>query len=151
MDINLAFSQIYFHKGMMMVAQEGFSRAAHVDAKYFYHTAELNRQSGRYERSLFFNSHVQNEKERLKQKIATYVDANRYALIASMDSVIQRSELAKDEEILYALSYSLVRNGDRDKSLKYLAKITKPELIEKSTLLRQALLECQKKQERCNI
>ncbi len=151
MDINLAFSQVYFHKGFLFVAEEGFARASLKDSKYYYHSAELNRQTGRYERSLYFNSHVVEEKERLKQKIATYVDANRYALIASMDPVIQRSELAKDEEILYALSYSLVRNGDREKPLKYLAKITKPELIEKSTLLRQALLECQKKQERCDI
>jgi tetratricopeptide (TPR) repeat protein len=151
MDINLAFSQVYFHKGFLFVAEEGFARAALKDSKYHYHVAELNRQTGRYERSLYFNSHVVEEKERLKQKIATYVDANRYALIASMDSVIQTSELAKDEEILYALSYSLVRNGDREKPLKYLAKITKPDLVEKSTLLRQALLECQKKQDRCDI
>lgn len=151
LDINLALSQIYFQKNWMWAAEEGFRRALITDSKYYYHTAELNRQTRRFERSLFFNSSVVDEKERLKQKIATYVDANKYALIASLDSVIQRSELQKDDEVRYALAYSLVRMGAMDRPLSYLSQITKPELIEKTTVLRQTLLECQKKQDVCRL
>ncbi len=151
LDINLALSQIYFQKGMLWAAEEGFRRATISDAKYYYHTAELNRQTRRYQRALYFNSLVVDEKERLKQKIATYVDANKYSLIASLDSVIQRSELQSDDEVRYALAYSLVRLGDLDKPLKYLSQITKPELIEKSTVLRQTLLDCQNSKSVCRL
>jgi tetratricopeptide (TPR) repeat protein len=151
LDINLALSQIYFQKGSLNAAEEGFRRAAINDSKYFYHTAELNRQTHRFERSLYFNASVVDEKERLKQKIATYVDANKYALIASLDSVIQRSELQKDDEIRYALAYSLVRSGDLAKPLKYLSQITKPDLIEKTTVLRQTLIDCKEKQGVCRL
>ncbi len=151
MDVNLALSQIYFQKNWMWAAEEGFRRAAINDSKYYYHTAELNRQTKRFERSLYFNSSVVDEKERLKQKIATYVDANKYSLIASLDSVIQRSELQKDDEVRYALAYSLVRMGAIDRPLSYLSQITKPELIEKTTVLRQTLLECQTKKEVCRL
>jgi tetratricopeptide (TPR) repeat protein len=151
LDLNLALSQLYFQEGLLLAAEEGFSRAALTDGKYYYHSAELNRQAGHFERSLYFNSLVVEEKERLKQKIATYVDANKYSLIASLDSVIQRSELQKDDEIRYALAYSLVRIGAIEKPLQYLSQITKPELIEKSTVLRQALIDCQAKKEICRL
>lgn len=151
LDINLALSQIYFQKGLMMAAEEGFRRAAITDGKYYYHTAELNRQTRRFERSLYFNASVIDEKERLKQKIATYVDANKYSLIASLDPVIQRSDLQKDDEIRYALAYSLVRTGDLEKPLKYLSQITKPELIEKTTVLRQTLIDCKEKKSVCRL
>jgi tetratricopeptide (TPR) repeat protein len=151
LDINLAISQVYFQKGLMMAAEEGFRRAAISDGKYYYHTAELNRQTRRFERSLYFNASVVDEKERLKQKIATYVDANKYSLIASLDPVIQRSDLQKDDEIRYALAYSLVRTGDLEKSLKYLSQITKPELIEKTTVLRQTLIDCKEKKSVCRL
>ncbi len=151
LEINLAISQVYFQKGLMMAAEEGFRRAAITDGKYYYHTAELNRQTRRFERSLYFNAAVVDEKERLKQKIATYVDANKYSLIASLDPVIQRSDLQKDDEIRYALAYSLVRTGDLDKSLKYLSQITKPELIEKTTVLRQTLIDCKEKKSVCRL
>jgi tetratricopeptide (TPR) repeat protein len=151
LDINLALSQIYFQKGLMLSAEEGFRRASINDGKYYYHTAELNRQTRRFERSLYFNASVVDEKERLKQKIATYVDANKYSLIASLDPVIQRSDLQKDDEIRYALAYSLVRTGDLEKPLKYLSQITKPELIEKTTVLRQTLLDCKEKKSACRL
>ncbi len=151
LDINLALSQVYFQKGLMMAAEEGFRRAAITDSKYFYHTAELNRQTRRFERSLYFNASVMDEKERLKQKIATYVDANKYFLIASLDPVIQRSDLQKDDEIRYALAYSLVRTGDLEKPLKYLSQITKPELVEKTTVLRQTLIDCKEKKSVCRL
>ncbi len=150
-DVNLAIAQIYFQKGLLMASEEGFQRAALTDGKYYYHTAELNRQTRRFERSLYFNASVQDEKERLKQKIATYVDANKYSLIASLDAVIQRSELQKDDEIRYALAYSLVRTGDLERPLKYLSQITKPELIQKTTVLRQTLLDCREKQGVCHL
>ena len=151
MDINLVLSQVYFQKGMLNAAEEGFRRAALSDAKYYYHSAELNRQTRHYERSLYLNALVVDEKERLKQKIATYVDANKYSLIASLDAVIQRSELQKDDEVKYALAYSLVRVGNFEKPLKYLSQITKSELIEKTTVLRQTLLECQEKKDVCRL
>lgn len=151
MDVNLALSQVYFQKSMLNAAEEGFRRAALSDGKYYYHSAELNRQTRHYERSLYLNALVVDEKERLKQKIATYVDANKYSLIASLDAVIQRSELQKDDEVKYALAYSLVRVGNFEKPLKYLSQITKPELIEKTTVLRQTLLECQAKKDVCRL
>ena len=72
-------------------------------------------------------------------------------MIASLESVLSRSELAKDDEIRYALAYSLVRVGQISEPLKYLAQITKPELIEKTTVLRKTLLDCEAKKATCTL
>lgn len=150
-DINLALSQLYFQKQMLLASEEGFVRAAASEPKYYYHAAELNRQLGRYERAQYYNAFVSDPKEKLKQKIATYVDTGKFPLIASLDSVIQRSELAEDDEIRYALAYSLVRLGKIDEPLQYLSSIKRTDLLEKTTVLRKALLDCQEKKSLCKI
>jgi tetratricopeptide (TPR) repeat protein len=151
LDINLTLSQLYFQKNLLMASEDGFSRAAFSDAKYFYHAAEINRQLGRFERSQYFNSYVKDPKEKIKQKIASYVDAGKFPLIASLESVLSRSDLSKDDEIRYALAYSLVKMGQIEEPLKYLSAITKPELIEKTTVLRKTLIDCQEKKEACRL
>lgn len=150
-EMNLILSQMYFQKNLLNASAEGFARAAETDGKYYYHAAELERQLGHSERSQYHNIYIVDPKEKLKQKIASYVDRSQFLLIASLESVIQRSELSKDDEIRYALAYSLVREGQIDQPLKYLAQITKPELIEKTTILRKTLIDCQEKKGSCSL
>lgn len=150
-DINLTLSQIYFQKGLMRASAEGFARAAEKDSKYHYHAAELQRQLGNMELSRYQNIFIADPKEKLKQKIAAFVDAGNFPMIASLENIIQRSELSKDDEIRYALAYSLVREGQIDQPLQYLSQITKPELIEKTTVLRKTLLDCQQKKNDCRL
>lgn len=151
LDINLTLSQLYFQKNLLMASEDGFSRAASTDAKYFYHTAEVNRQLGRFERAQYFNGYVQDPKEKIKQKIAGYVDAGRFPMIASLESVLSRSELSQDDEIKYALAYSLVKMGQIEEPLKYLSSITRPDLLEKTTALRKTLIDCQSTQKSCPL
>lgn len=150
-DINLNLNQIYYEKGMVLAVEEGFSRAALVDGKYAYHAAEINRQAGRYERSQFFNAAIPDEKERLKQKLAIYVDKGEFALIASMEPALQRMSLIHDDEVRYALAYSLVRSGNYERPLMYLSKITNKDLLEKTVILRNALSECVQKNTSCKL
>ncbi len=150
MDLNLSLSQMYFQKSLLQASEEGFARASLTDGKYYYHTAELNRQIGRLQKAQYFNSYVQDDQQKLKQKIATYVDSNKFNLISSLKSVIQRSELNKDDEIKYALAYSLVKVGEVELPLKYLDSIRKPELLEKTKTLKNAVLECQIKNQSCH-
>jgi lipopolysaccharide biosynthesis regulator YciM len=150
-EINLTLSQMYFQKNLMQASAEGFSRAAESDSKYYYHAAELQRQLGNNQRSNYYNIYIEDPKEKLKQRIAGLVDMGNFPLIASLESVIQRSELSKDDEIRYALAYSLVREGQIDTPLKYLSQITRPELLEKTTVLRKTLIDCQEKKSSCRL
>lgn len=150
-DINLSLNQIYFEKGMLLSVEEGFARASLTDGKYAYHAAEINRQAGRYERSLFFNARIPDDKERLKQKLAIYVDKGQFALIASLEPILQRSPLINDDEVRYALAYSLVRSGEYKRPLQYLAKITSNDFLEKTVILRNALTDCVENNKVCKL
>lgn len=136
---------------MLLAVEEGFSRAALSDGKYAYHAAEINRQAGRYERSQFFNARIPDDKERLKQKLAIYVDKGQFAMIASLESILQRSPLINDDEIRYALAYSLVRTGEYKRPLQYLAKITNKDFLEKTVILRNALTDCVENNKVCKL
>lgn len=151
LDLNLHLNQIYYEKGMLLAVEEGFARATQVDSKYAYHAAEINRQVGRYERSQFFNASIPDERERLKQKLAIYVDKGQFALIASMEPALQRTSLINDDEVRYALAYSLVRSGQYTRPMQYLAKITNKDFLEKTVLLRNALAECVEKNTSCKL
>lgn len=150
-EINLTLSQMYFQKNLLQASAEGFTRAAESDSKYYYHAAELYRQMGDVQRSNYYNIYIVDPKEKLKQRIAGLVDIGNFPLIASLESIIQRSDLSKDDEIRYALAYSLVREGQVDAPLKYLAQITKPELLEKTTVLRKTLIDCKEQKASCRL
>lgn len=150
-DIQLSMNQLFYEKGMLLAVEEGFSRAAIVDKKYAYHAAEMNRQVGRYERSLYFNSLIPDESEKLRQKLAIYVDKNQFAMIASLESILLRSPLIKDDEVRYALSYSLVKMGEYQRPLQYLAQITQREFLEKAVILRNALADCVENGKVCQL
>ncbi|MCO5113956.1 MAG: hypothetical protein M9899_07255 [Bdellovibrionaceae bacterium] len=151
LDINLTFSQILFQKRLLLSAEEGFARAALTDRQYFYHAAEINRQIKKYQRAQFLNSFIGEETERLKQRVATYVDMNKYSLLASLEPTISRSDLIKDDEVKYALAYSLISVGQVEEPLGYLVAIEKPELLEKSILLRKTLSESHSKEQKSSF
>ena len=144
LDANLSAAQIFFQKGDLHSTVEAFERAAKKDPKFNYHAAEMHRQLGHHERAIFYSQFIPEDKKRLKTRMAIYVEKGRYPLIASMESVISRSELKDDDEMKYAMAYALLRQGDLSKSLKHLSRIVKPELQEKAALLKKAALDCQK-------
>ncbi len=144
LDANLSAAQIFFQRGDLHSTVEAFERAAKTDPKFNYHAAEMHRQLGHQERATFYSQFIPEDKKRLKTRMAIYVEKGRYPLIASMESVIARSELKDDDEMKYAMAYALLRQGDLSKSLKHLSRIVKPELQEKAALLKKAALDCQK-------
>lgn len=150
-DVQLSLNQVFFEKGLLLAVEEGFARATLIDRKYAYHTAEINRQVGHYERSMYFNGLIPDESEQLKQKLAIYVDKNQFAQIASLESILLRSPLIKDDEVRYALSYSLVKMGEYHRPLKYLAQITQKEFLEKTVILRNALSDCVENKKVCQL
>lgn len=150
-DLNLALAQIYFQKNNYGASAEGFVLASLNDNKYSFHAAETYRQMRWFQRSQFWNQFIVDPKEKLKQTMALYIDQAQYPKISALENIIMRSELHKDDELRYALAYSMALNGDVDVPLKYLASIQKPELLEKSSLLRKALLDCKMNGDLCRL
>jgi tetratricopeptide (TPR) repeat protein len=144
LDTNLTLAKVYFGKGQLRTTAEAFERAARVDSRYAYHATEIRRQLGEFQIAQYWTPFVPDEKERLKARMALYVDSNRYPMIASMESVLATSALKADDEVRYAIGYSLARLGGTDRPLKYLAQIRSPHFVERAALLRKSIIEIQK-------
>lgn len=140
-DVNLSLAKAYFAKGELRATAEAFERAARVDRKFNYHAAELRRQLGDKQTAAYWLPQIEDDKEKLRSRLAFYVDNSWYALIASMDSLVALSPLNQDDEVRYAMSYSLFRQGQVTKPLKYLSQIRSPQFAERAALLKKELLE----------
>lgn len=140
-DVNLSIAKAYFTKGDLRATAEAFEQAARLDRKFAYHAAEIRRQIGHKQIAAYWLPLISDEKEKLRARLAGYVDSNSYPLIASMESVLRISALNQDDEVRYALGYSLYRQGEIEKPLKYLSQIRSPHHLERAALLRKSILE----------
>lgn len=140
-DLNLSLAKAYFAKGDLRSTAEAFERAARVDAKFTYHAAEIRRQLGDKQTAAYWLPQIADEKEKLRARLAYYVDSSWYSLIASMDGLVASSPLNRDDEVRYAMGYSLFRQGQTEKPLKYLSQIRSPHHAERAALLKKSILE----------
>lgn len=142
-DVLLAWAQIAYTRGLAEATANAFATAALTDPKFHYHAAEILRQLGHYERSRYLNRFIPDAEERLKQSVALHVDMNRWDLIAALEGPLSRGALARNDEINYALAYSLMRRKDGTPRVPtYLDRITRPEFLVKATALREAWNRC---------
>lgn len=141
-DVNLSLAKLHFEKGDLRSAAEAFERAAARDSKFHFHAAEIRRQLGDRQTAQYRSLLVNDEKDRLKSRLALLVDASAYPLIASMDAVIAASPLSADDETRYALGYSLLRLGTPDRPFKYLNPIVRADLMERTARLKKAWADC---------
>lgn len=140
LDLNLALIPHYFRKGWLQSAEHAFVTAAHIDSQYFYQAAEMARQNKNWVRARQLNRRISDPQQQLKQHIALAVDQQNYTEIASLESRITRSPLMNDDEILYALAYSLIQAGEHQRSLSYLNTIRSSQLMDKVLHLRKSLM-----------
>ena len=148
-DILLAIAPQYFAKGWKRATAEAFTLAAVRAPEYAEHAAETLRQAGSRQRSRYWNMYIPGEKERGRQKLALAVENSRWDLVASMDSLVKRTALDNDDEVSYALAFSLLRSGDRERARSYLEKVRSPGLLAKVSALFKSLEECTKLSWRC--
>ncbi len=138
-DVLLALAPLYHRREWRLATIAAYEQAAKSEAKYFEHSAELNRQAGNLFRSLQQISLIPGEREKLRLQLANYVDRGRWDLVSSLDNAIRRSDLRSDQEVSYALAFSLARLGKVARAKEYLAKIQSPALLPKATALRSLL------------
>lgn len=138
-EVLVAWAQLAHQKGLAFATAEAFAQASSRNPKYHFHAAELFRQIGRSERSLFHSVQIRDPEQKLKHKVALAVDRGRFEEIASLAGPISRSKLNEDEEIRYAVAFSLVRRGAHQDAEKWLGRISSPAFLPKATALRESL------------
>ncbi|MGM0558807.1 MAG: tetratricopeptide repeat protein [Myxococcota bacterium] len=139
----------YLATGHMLTAGELMQIAAEDDPKYIMEAAELFRRGGAYQRALYMNSQVVDQKAKFKQRVSILLDQRRFVNIAAMEARLSRLGLLEDQNILYTLAYANFKAGDYEDAERLLRRITDSELFKSAVELRRAIQVCAEEPWRC--
>ncbi len=125
-------------------------KAAKHNISLSFEASEMLRQVGKSYRARFLNMTTMDPAKRLKQKLALYLEDDDYLSLKFLVPQLQKNQLLEDQDIRYAVAYSLFRTGDFEKSEVYLNSIDKDGLFEKSIELKREISNCKQEKWACS-
>lgn len=150
-ELKVLLAHLYIEKGMIQAAADFFDKASIRDENFTKESAEMYRRAKKFVLSLYKNSQLLDTKEKLKQRVAIYLEYGEFEKIAVSRSALQRSSLLEDENIRYALAYAYYMIKDFDACEKELKKITNSNLFQKASELRKNIQKCKNDGWECDI
>lgn len=139
--ISLAHS--YNDSGNPLTAAMLFEQASRLDPAFIADAAEMYRRAGRLEYALLLNGQVDDQKIKLRQRLAILVQLEAFDRAVALLPRLSRLGMLDDQDIVYALAFSFYRTGDFMVAESWLRKLTRPELFNSATALRKAMASCQ--------
>jgi thioredoxin-like negative regulator of GroEL len=133
-----------------LAAADIFFSAALNNPDLIAEAAELYRRAGHLYRSLGLNAQITDPTKKLKQRLALYLELQRYDQITAMEDAMTRAGLLAEEDLRYALAYAFFQLGDHESAEAHLAQLTRPDLFRKAVELRRAMAECAEESWRCS-
>ncbi len=150
-DVKLlrTLSRAYVLLGQFYSAATILEKAAAKDRTLNSEVAELYRKANKPEQALYYNQIVIDQNKKYKQRLAIYLDDNRFDDAIGMRDTLYRVGLLDDGNIRYALAYAYYSVGKYPNAESYLDGIRQPDLFRKATQLRKAMLSCEKTPAQC--
>jgi len=140
--ITLLLGHLYLEKQMLQATADIFDVASIKDYKYTKEASEMLRRAKEYSQSLFKNSQMLDTKEKLKQKIAIFLEFSEFERIVATLKDLKRSKLIENEDIRYALANSYYQINDYEECENHLKKLKRTDLFSKATELRKNMQKC---------
>ena len=147
--VNMLLGHLYLKKGMPFTTANLFEQGSYFEHKYVKEAAELHRRVGLIPHALYLNSQVSDKQEKLKQKIAIYVDRGEYEKVIGLIDALKRYKMLDDDSIRYAVAYAYYMAKDYEEAEVQLKKITDNELFSKATIIRKNIEKCQNNSMEC--
>ena len=140
--IGKVLSRAYLDQGHALAAADVMRNAAVRDPELVSDAAELYRRAGWLVQALTLNAQVIDQKQKLKQRLAIFVEMQRFEQAAGMEQDLLRVGLLEDEELRYALAYALFKSGDFERAEGHLQQLSRADLFRRATELRRAMEQC---------
>ena len=137
-EILVHLAHAYIGAGDLVAAGQLMQVAAESDAKYVRETAELYRRAGAYERALYMNSRMSDQRAKFKQRVAILLDQEKFERIAALAGRLSRLGLLEDQKIVYALAYAHFKARNWNEALEWARRVDDRELFESAVQLRKA-------------
>ena len=147
--VSMLLGHLYMKKGMEFTTANLFEQGSYYELKYVKEAAELHRRVGLIPHALYLNSQISDKKEKLKQKIAIYVEREEYEKVIGLIDALKRYKMLDDDTIRYAVAYAYYMAKDYEEAEVQLKKITDNELFSKATIIRKNIEKCQDNSMEC--
>lgn len=147
--VNMLLGHLYMKRGMEYTTANLFEQGSYYEHKYVKEAAELHRRVGLIPHALYLNSQISDKTEKLKQKIAIYVDRQEYEKVIGLIDALKRYKMLDDDTIRYAVAYAYYMAKDYEEAEVQLKKITDNELFSKATIIRKNIEKCQDNSMEC--
>lgn len=149
MDASKALANYYTEQGKYFVAARIMEPVAAADNQFMTEAAELNKKSKQYVRALFLNARATEQNDKLKQRLALYLESEDYERAATMQQELQLAKVFEDDNVKYALAYAKFKIGDFEGAERVLSQIRDGRVFQKANLIRGAMADCEDNKWRC--
>jgi len=150
-EVTVMLAHLYLDKEMIQAAANLFDEASIEDDKYIKEAAEMMRRASEFVSALYKNAQMLDTKEKLKQRVAIFIEFGSYERIVASEKALVRSGLIKDESIRYALAYAYYMIGEHEKAESELKHLTRSDLFSKATELRKNMQKCKDNHWECEL
>jgi tetratricopeptide (TPR) repeat protein len=141
-EVKKVLAHVYIEREELSAAAEILHQAALLDPSLLGEAAELYRRSGQANRALILNSQLSDQPEKLRQRLALYLQLESFEQAAAMELPLKRLGLLDDEDLRYAIAYALFKTGEFAAAEQHLAALNRPDLFRKAAELRRAIQDC---------
>jgi outer membrane PBP1 activator LpoA protein len=148
-DVLKLLAASYDLKKKTYVAGDLYTKLAYIDNSYAHLAAEYLKQKGRGNAAMVINMTVDNPKKKLSQRLAYYIEQERFDLASSLETPLRQFKVYKDDDIKYAMAYTYLMQGDYQHSLRLLKNIKKSGLLTKSVKLMELVNDCKTNRWEC--
>jgi tetratricopeptide (TPR) repeat protein len=148
-EVKKVLAHVYIERGELSAAADILHQAALLDPALQVEAAELYRRSGQVYRALTLNSQVSDQREKLRQRMALYLQMESFEQAAAMETPMTRLGLLEDEDLSYAIAYALFKTSDFAAAERHLATLNRPDLFRKAAELRRAIQDCRQDTWKC--
>ncbi|CAA6820938.1 MAG: Unknown protein [uncultured Sulfurovum sp.] len=147
--LSMILGHAYLKRDMIHVTADLFEQASYYDSKYTKEAAEMHRRAENLPHAIYLNSKLSDKKEKIKQKVAIFVDRGEYEKVIGLKDGLGRYGLLSDDNLRYALAYAYFMVKDYDHAEKHFKKITDNSLFSKATVIRKSIEKCKNNSLEC--
>ena len=147
--IGVILAHAYLKKDMKHTAADIYESSSIYDKKYVSDAVEMHRRAKSLPHAIYLNSQMSDKVQKLKNKIAIYIDRGEFEKVIGLIDGLKRYNLLEDDNVRYALAYSYYMSKDYDNAEKELKKISDSELFAKATVIRKNIEKCRNDSMEC--
>jgi tetratricopeptide (TPR) repeat protein len=148
-EVRKVLAHVYIEREQLSAAADILHQAALLQPDLLGEAAELYRRSGQAYRALILNSQLTDQPEKLRQRLALYLQLESFEQAAAMELPLKRIGLLEDEDLRYAIAYALFKTGEFAAAEQHLAALNRPDLFRKAAELRRAIQDCKDDRWKC--